>query len=204
MKDEKRKIMAHFKDLFGFVILLDVELAIEIALERFGAVEEAAAGERRAGRRTGGAAAGRRRPFAGGAGRRFGRRFPLAKQLALSVDLLAQRAQLLLPLGQLLESVAVRPVFLEGGAHPLRDKLAQPQPVLHAARPGLLLLDRRFLDEQPLDHVDALLDGSLLLVDHFLLGRHFGCQLFVRPHQFVYPVLFQLQFVLLLAFVPFN
>lgn len=65
-----------------------------------------------------------------------------------------------------LKGVSVGPVLLEGGTDALRDELAEPEAVLHALGARLLLLDGRLFDEQPLHHVDALLNGRLLLVHH--------------------------------------
>lgn len=78
----------------------------------------------------------------------------------------------------------------------MRHKLTEPEPVLHAPRPRLLLLDRRLLNEQPLDHVNTLLDRRLLLLHHLLLGGQFGGQLLVGPHQLFDPALLLLQIVL--------
>ena len=193
----------YFEDLFGFVVFLNVKVAVQVAFERLCAVEEVV-GAGRVARATVGATAAGGGPLPGRARRCLARRLPFAEQFTLPVDLFAQRSQLLLPFGQLLKSVAIGPVLLEGGAHPLRHELAEPKPVLHAPRPGLFLLDGRLFNQQSLDHVDALLNGSLLLVDHLLLGRYFGRQLLVGSQQFVYPILFQFQLVLLLSFVGFN
>lgn len=151
-----QSVLLQFQDLLGLVVLLDVEVAVEVArLERtLRPVEEVVAVGRVSPGRGARAAAAGRRPLPGRSRRRFRRgRLPLAQEFTLPVDFFAQGAQLFLSLGQLLESVAVRPVFLESGPDPLRHELAEPEPVLHTSRPGLLLLDGRFLDQQFFDNV---------------------------------------------------
>jgi hypothetical protein len=63
------------------------------------------------------------------------------EELAPFVDLLALLAYFLLAFGELLEGVAVGPVLLKAGAHPLGHELAEPQPVGHALGPGVLALN---------------------------------------------------------------
>lgn len=65
---------------------------------------------------------------------------------------------------ELLECVSVRPVLLKGGTNSLRDKLAQPQPVLHTPLPRLLLFYIRLLFEQFLNDVDALVRVRFVLL----------------------------------------
>lgn len=151
-----QSVLLQFQDLLGLVVLLDVEVAVQVArLERtLRSVDEVVAVGRVPAGRGARAAAASSRPLPGRSRWRFrSGRLPLAQELTLPVDFLAQGAQFLLSLGQLLESVAVRPVLLERGPDPLRHELAEPQPVLHASRPGLLLLDGRFLDQQLFDNV---------------------------------------------------
>ena len=94
-----QRVLLQLQDLFGLVVLLEGQLAVEVLLEVLGAVEHrrvAVGGRLRL------AVAGRG-PFAAAARRgALVARLALAQQLALPVDVLAQRRQLLLPLGQLL------------------------------------------------------------------------------------------------------
>ena len=190
-------VLLQLEDLFRLVVLLDVELAVKVveSFERLSAVEEARRAARGVAPRLAVAAATAHggRPLPTAAGGSLCRGFPLAEKLPLPVNLFSEGAQLFLTLGQLLEGVAVRPVLLERGAYSLRDKLAEPEPVLHAPGSRLLLFDRRLFDEEPLDDVDALLDGSLLLLHHLLLGSQFGGQLLVGAKQLVDPALLLLQ-----------
>ena len=73
-------------------------------------------------------------------------RLLLGQQLSSLVNLLPLLADLLLAFGELLEGVAIRPVLLEAGSHPLGNKLAQPQPVRHAFGPRILPLNPRLFN----------------------------------------------------------
>jgi hypothetical protein len=70
------------------------------------------------------------------------------QQLSPLVNLFPFLANFLLSLGQLLEGVAVGPVLLEAGPHPLRHKLAQPQPVGHAFGTRIFPLNSGLFDQQ--------------------------------------------------------
>lgn len=111
------------------------------------------------------------------------RRPLLAQQLLLPVDLLAFRRDLLLSPGQFLERVSISPILLKGGADALRHELPEPEPVLHALLSRLLLLYRALLLEQLLDHLDALVDVLLVLVDGFLLRRDLMSQIVLLSRQ---------------------